>query len=248
MGRGEEGTGSGGVSGSGQVDCCSLQVRDRERGDDLSLGDGMLNGDAQYAGHWVLKHVFSFDPDTTAARFTNVATGATLQIDGHWALEAQLSESRLLLREIVVPSEPNSGTYVLDVTTPSLEWIDFPHPRYAEPVFPEGIAGLAVEPDARAGTLKLLPFDGGEIEVLAEEVDLEYERMQSGTIVYVDRPSDDDEAGTLVFVTRSGERHTIDTDVDDFQIPFHGTAREIDEVLYTVVDPERAGLWRFVLP
>ena len=48
--------------------------------------------------------------------------------------------------------------------------------------------------------------------------------------------------------SRGGERHVIAADVYGFEVPFHGTDRELEEILFGVRHPERGGLWRFVLP
>ena len=54
--------------------------------------------------------------------------------------------------------------------------------------------------------------------------------------------------GTLVSVGRDGARRELADDVLGFVVPFEGTPRERNEVLYVVYHPERGGLWRFVLP
>ena len=102
--------------------------------------------------------------------------------------------------------------------------------------------------DADVGTLVLLPFDRGPIEVLANDVDRHFARTQSGDIVFVQRESDDAPTGTLVHVARDGTRHEIATEVLGFEIPFHGSEREREEILFLVQGPAHGGLWRYVLP
>ena len=72
--------------------------------------------------------------------------------------------------------------------------------------------------------------------------------MHAGTVVYLARADAEAPTGTLVSVGRDGARRELADDVLGFVVPFEGTPRERNEVLYVVYHPERGGLWRFVLP
>jgi hypothetical protein len=226
------------------ADCCSLQVRDREDGGDHVLGSARTLA-AESTARWIATHVR--DPPTmiVSTTFLDLATGMTLSVDEGWNLEAQLSESRLLVHREGGHTD-DEDALVLDVATGALEPIDFPRPERT-PTYADGVVGFDAQPGGQRGTLKLLPFDESGIEVLAQEVQTPYARARDGTIVFVERVHDDDDTGPLVLL-RNGERHVIDTDVLHFMIPFYGSERELAEVHYIVLDPARAGLWRYVLP
>lgn len=53
---------------------------------------------------------------------------------------------------------------------------------------------------------------------------------------------------TRIDVDVDGDREVIADDVELFVVPYHGSDRELDEVLFSVRHPERGGLWRHVLP
>jgi hypothetical protein len=132
---------------------------------------------------------------------------------------------------------------LLDTRTRTVTPIDFPPPPFLAPTYADGVVALAIADDAQAG--RLLQMDPrGSIRVLAEHVDRGFARTQHGTVVYIERP-DENTPGTLVRISASGERETIAHDVGGAVIPYYGTDRELDEVLYSVRD---GGLWRYVLP
>lgn len=226
-------------------DCCDLHVRDRSTGSDLDVPGSLIPEWVDWEGDWLGTAGFATnDPQRPTETFTNIVTGESFWIDGWWGLEAQLDETHLLLSEV---GEENR-TSVLDTRTRELQPLDFPEPLWDEPTYADGVVALDRPADSDVGALVLLPFDGGAIEVLANDVHEHFVRTQAGDVVYLHRDSDEAPAGTLMHVARDGASHEVATDVLGFEIPFHGTDREREEILFAVGGPERGGLWRYVLP
>lgn len=223
-------------------DCCTLLVHDRATGVNRVVAGGQIPLDIGWDGDWV-DSSDGFPGENAHTTFTNVESGYSWRLDDWFSFEASLDDGRLLVRRI----GGDDGTFVFDTPSQTLEPIDFPEPPWKDPKYPDGVVALDLPEDAHTGTLLLLAFDGVTIETLAEDVPDHFSRTQSGDVVYLDRP-DDADTGTLVHVTRDGTKRTLSTDVSAFTIPFHGTANEREEVLFTVHGPERGGLWRYVLP
>jgi hypothetical protein len=148
------------------------------------------------------------------------------------------------LRPAVRSSESPSDVRILDIATGTLEVIDFPAPSRFDPTYADSVLGFVADASPSRGTLKLLRLDE-TIETLGQ-VQSPYARMLDGTIVFIERVDDDDEAGLLVML-RGGERHILDDGVTHFEIPFLASDRELAEVRYGVRDPARAGVWRQTL-
>jgi len=226
-------------------DCCDLHVLDRSTGSDLDVPGSTIPEDVDWKGEWLSHYGWATnDLQRPTETFTNVVTGESFWIDGWWGLEAQLDETHLLLSRV----SDERTTSVLDTRTRELQPLDFPAPPWGDPTYPDGVVALDRPEDADVGTLVLLPFDRGPVEVLANEVDRDFARTQSGDVVFVQRESDDAMTGTLVHVARDGTRNEIATEVLGFEIPFHGSEREREEILFLVQGPAHGGLWRYVLP
>lgn len=227
------------------LDCCDLHVLDRKTGGDLDVPGSTIPEDVAWAGEWLSTCLWADNSgDDWKDVFTNVVTGESFSLDGCWGLDARLDETHLLLS----PLGDEGSTSVVDTRTQKLQPLDFPAPPWDSPTYPDGVIALDRAEGADVGALVRLPFDRGPIEVLARDVHQYFARTQSGDIVYVQPRSEDEVVGTLVHVTRDGTKHEVAADVSDFVIPFHGTEREREEVLFVVAGPERGGLWRYVLP
>ena len=225
-------------------DCCRLRARDRETGQDIEVGGGILPGDVGWDGHWVHENLLGLAPADQSTRFINVATGATIELPDWWHLGAVLSDTRLLLSPVGEP-----GTVFLDVTTGITEPSPLPvRPGWSEPTYPDGVVAFEPDGDTERGTLHFLPSGSDSAEVLSEDIHWSFQRTQTGTVVFVDHLTPDDETGDLVMLTRSGERTVLAQEVIFAIVPFHGKANERNEVLYVTRSDDGQRLWRYVLP
>ncbi|MEM7156016.1 MAG: hypothetical protein AAF799_24400 [Myxococcota bacterium] len=225
-------------------DCCTVRARDRETGEDISVGGDLFPVNS--GAYWVSSLQWGPTFENQGTVFTHAATGATVRVDGWWTPEAVLSDTQLLVAPV-----DELGTAIVDLTTGVVGPSPLPAPPlYLEPTYPDGVTGLELVGDAESGRLHFLPFDGSPARVLAENVGDDFVRTQTGTLVYVDRVSPADTYGPLVMVTRAGERTVIHDHASSPWVPFHGEARERNEVLFVRQDPQTGdrSLWRYVLP
>ncbi len=225
--------------------CCQINVLDRDTGESRHFAGGTIPADVDWNGPWITSYLLGFDSSEAVTQvYLNAASGVSFEVDDWWNLEASLSPSEMLVSRV----GEDVGTYLLDASSQTPVAIDFPRPDWDSPNYDDGVVALDRAPEAETGTLKLLPFDGGPIETLAEDVDRFFVRTRTGTVVYLARADAEAPTGTLVSVGRDGARRELADDVLGFVVPFEGTPRERNEVLYVVYHPERGGLWRFVLP
>jgi hypothetical protein len=224
--------------------CCQINVLDRDTGESRRFDGSTIPEDVDWSGPWITSDRLAFEPASESQVYLNAASGVSFEVDDWWNLEASLSPSEMLVSRV----GEDVGTYLLDASSQTPVAIDFPRPDWDSPNYDDGVVALDRAPEAETGTLKLLPFDGGPIETLAEDVDRFFVRTRTGTVVYLARADAEAPTGTLVSVGRDGARRELADDVLGFVVPFEGTPRERNEVLYVVYHPERGGLWRFVLP
>jgi len=223
--------------------CCELNVLERSTGASFWIDGGTLPGDLDWSGRWASTFSFEFD-GTSTQRYVDVVTQARFEIDDWWNLEAALSDGRMLISPV---GDDASGTAILDPASRIPEPLEFPPPGWDQPEYDDGIVGLELAPDAWSGRLMRLSWDGRTIDVLGEGVAQDYLRTQRGTVVFIDRP-EFGVPGRLTRIDVDGDREVIADDVELFVVPYHGSDRELEEVLFSVRHPDRGGLWRYVLP
>jgi hypothetical protein len=223
--------------------CCELSVLNRSTGESFEVGSGVLPGALDWERYWVSESRLAWEGPSTQA-FIDVRTRSRFEIEHWWNLETELTDGRLLISRT---ADDSVSMAILDPATHIPEPVDFPPPRWNAPDYEDGIVGLELAPDATAGRLMRMSWDGRTIDVLGESVARDYARTQRGTVVFIDRPTEH-VPGRLTRIDRDGNREVIADDVELFLIPYHGSDRELEEVLFAVRGGEREGLWRYVLP
>lgn len=218
--------------------CCDSFVRDRQTGDQVWLGPGIAKRYRNLTAHWIAMH--SSEPSVFATTFVDVRTGGTALLEEEWGLEGELVDGRLLVRRGGAARDAR----LFDPTTGDLQVVDLPPWSIADPAFPDGVLGMEWIPPSTS-VLKFLRFADGEVESVAR-VDSDYHRLRDGTLLFKE-VEEGDVAGALVML-RDGQREVIDEGVHGFAVPFHGTERERNEVMYWRATSTHATLWRHVLP